>query len=65
MLLRVPMVTLEMSVNVVLRESTERRYEHNKIHQAADLGLNAAWSTLCVIVSFTREILVVPEDQVY
>lgn len=42
MLLRVPMVTMERSVNVVLRESTERRYEHNKIHKAADLGLNAA-----------------------
>lgn len=32
MLLRVPMVTMEMSVNVVLGESMERRYEHNKIH---------------------------------
>lgn len=40
MLLRVPMVTMEMSVNVVLRELMERRYECNKIHEAVNLGLN-------------------------
>lgn len=35
MLLRVLMVTLEMSVNVVLWELREKRHEYNEIHQAA------------------------------
>lgn len=32
MFLRVPMVILEMLVNAVPGESTERRYKYNKIH---------------------------------
>lgn len=65
MLLRVQMVTLEMSANVVFLELTERRYEYNETYQAASRVVNAASPTLCVIVSFSREILVVLEDQVH
>lgn len=38
--LRVPMVTLEMLVNVVLWELMERRHEYNTAHRAVSQELN-------------------------
>lgn len=65
MLLRVPMVTLEMSVNVVFWELMERRHEYNGTHQVTSQVFNGASLTLYMTVSISREMLAAQEDQVH